>query len=136
MKISADAMATALYLTTRSQNDSEAAQSVGRFVELIKKKFGPGVLNKVLAGLPTAAKKADAVEDVIIESARPISPSVVEEILRRLGIDPTRSAVDQRVSPELIGGVRIKYRDKSLDASIRGKIRRLAAQTAGHSSQE
>jgi len=134
MKYSADALATALYLAARHQNDGEASRSVGRFVELVRKKFGPGVLNKVLAGLPAAAKKADAVEEVIIESARPVSRSVVEEILRRLDIDPAMAAVDQRVSPELIGGVRIKYRDKLLDASIKGKLRRLADQTASRTS--
>lgn len=136
MRCSSEALARALYLAVRNQDETAALGSIRHFIELVRKKYGAGVLNKVLSSLPAAAKAAEAVEEVVVESARPLSPALVDEALRRLKIDPAKAAVEERVSPELIGGIRIRYRDRLLDTSIKGKIQRLAGLAAERSSFE
>jgi F0F1-type ATP synthase delta subunit len=136
MRYSSEALARALYLAARPQDEEMAVQSVGCFVALVRKKYGAGALNKVLASLPAAAKKADAVEEVFVESAHPLSPAAIAEMLRGLNIDAAKAAIDERIVPELIGGVRIRYRDRLLDSSIKSKIKRLASLAADRSSFE
>jgi len=63
---------------------------------------------------------------VTIESAQPLSPSLSRMLAvalkKTLAGEPM---VEERVQPELIGGIRLRLGDKMIDASIKRKLQTL-----------
>jgi len=125
MKFTPDILARALYASVKDLQEKEAEAAIGRFAAFVRGRIGPGMLTKVLERLPAAASRADGAEEVLIESARPLTPELAREILAAYGLDPLKTRVESRVSPELIGGVRIRRGDSVLDATVGRKIERL-----------
>ncbi len=125
MKLTPDTLAETLYLMTRDRSEAEARLLIARFLEYVLDRFGPRMPAKVLERLPAAAKKAEGIEDVLVETARPLPASAVNRALKELGIDRAKADVELRVDPELIGGIRIRRRDTVFDATIKNQLSRL-----------
>jgi F-type H+-transporting ATPase subunit delta len=63
-----------------------------------------------------------------IESAYPLSDDQVQALVRRLEARTKRKVkASVKVSPELIGGVRVQVGDELWDASVRGQLDTMAA---------
>ena len=90
--------------------------------------------NGRLAFLPEISKlfeqSRDLHEDVLdarIESAFPLKPAQVDEIVATLKARYGKGIkASTTVNPELIGGVSIQIGDEVIDASVRGKLAQLA----------
>jgi F-type H+-transporting ATPase subunit delta len=62
-----------------------------------------------------------------IESAFPLSDDQVEALVRKLEVRTKRKVrASVRVTPELIGGVRVQVGDELWDASVRGQLDNMA----------
>jgi F0F1-type ATP synthase delta subunit len=125
-------LAKALYSLTKDQTEKVAAETVRSFALQVQKRFGRNALAQVLKQLPVQAKRIDGIEDVLVETARPLSSESVARALADVGIDAGKSEVRIEVKPELVGGIRIRRSDTLIDSTIRRKLDRLAG--AGQSS--
>jgi len=125
MRFTPDILARALYAATKDLPPREAEAAVGRFAAFVRARIGPGMLSKVLERLPAAAARAEGIEEVVIETAQPLTPEQAREILAAFGLDPLRTEVLARTEPALIGGVRIRRRDAIIDASVSRGLERL-----------
>ncbi len=134
MKYSSNDLARALYLAARDHGDREARGIVRSFAERTRLRLGAKQLAKVMAALPAVAKRIDGIEDVTVETARELPDRSVREILAALGIDPARSEVSTRIDPSLIGGVRVRRKDRTLDATVKSKLARLRAAAKSRST--
>ncbi len=125
MKITPDMLAETLYLMTRDRSEAETSRIVARFLKHVLDRFGSRSPAKVLERLPAAIKKADGIEDVLVESARELPAETVRQVLKELGIDRSKADVTLRVDPALIGGIRVRRRDTVFDATIKNQLSRL-----------
>jgi F-type H+-transporting ATPase subunit delta len=128
MKISKTAAATARRLFGLCQtggrfDEAKLRQAMARLAESRPRDCAAifGALHK-LVRLDQQRRK------VIVESATDLDASarqrVVESLARQYGAE---LAVDYRKNPSLIGGLRIRVGDDVLDASVKGRLDRLAA---------
>lgn len=91
--------------------------------------------NERLAVLPEIASLFEAqrnahegVLDVVVRSAYPLEPKQLDEVVATLAArygKQIKASVE--VDPELIGGVSIRVGDEVIDASVRGKLARMAS---------
>lgn len=125
MRYEPEILAQALYLMTKDRSEAETTRVIGRFLTYVTTRFGPLAPARVLERLPAAVKKADGIEDVLLESARKLPAATIRKILDDLGIDAAKAEVTTRINAGLIGGVRVRRRDSVFDASIKNKLSEL-----------
>jgi len=68
-----------------------------------------------------AYDRVSGVERVTITSAFPLSDSQVQQFTEKL----PNTKIDWRLDPTLLAGVVIAYKDRCLDVSLKGSVRRL-----------
>lgn len=78
-------------------------------------------LSLYLKGLKLEAQK----KTLEIESATPLSPTQVKQILNTLKKDFQISETKTLVNPQILGGVRVKIADQVFDSSIKDKIKQI-----------
>lgn len=125
MRLTPKDWAYALALATRRLPEKEAAKLTARLVALMTKRGNANLLPRVLAALPQAFDAAAAANRVTVESSRELPPKTLEEILKAIGIDADGADVKVAVLPELIGGVRVRERDRVTDLSVISRIAKL-----------
>jgi F-type H+-transporting ATPase subunit delta len=110
---------------------------------LMKTKLPPSGVNFLrtlidngrLAAMPEVARQlralknaAEGVADCLIETAYPLEPAQVNELLaaltKRFGL---KLKPEVKVDPDLIGGVRIAVGDQVLDTSVRSRLQAMKA---------
>ena len=82
-----------------------------------------------------ALKASRGQVDVALSTARPLSDEQRDQVAQRLSASIGREAiVHERTDEALIGGMRIRFDDKLIDASVASQLRRLTHQmnTQGH----
>ena len=117
--------ARAYYLATRGKPKAEIVAAAERLQEVLRNHGAIRLLPQILAELPDAIADADADRRVTFESATPLSAATVTALLEAIGADPKETETVQNISPELIGGVKIKRMDSVIDATVRGQINKL-----------
>jgi F0F1-type ATP synthase delta subunit len=125
MRLTPKDWALALALATRRAPEKEAAKLTARLVALMTKRGNANLLPRVLAALPKAFEEAAAANRVNVESSRELTPKTLKDILAALGIDEDAADVKVTVSPSLIGGVRVRQRDRVTDLTVSGRIAKL-----------
>jgi F0F1-type ATP synthase delta subunit len=118
--------AKAYYLATRGKPKAEVDRATKHLAELLAARGATRLLPQVLDALPAAMAEADADRRVTIESARALTDHEVAAVLDAIGADPKETVTALAVDPDLVGGVRIKRRDGTIDATIKGNLARLA----------
>jgi F-type H+-transporting ATPase subunit delta len=74
-------------------------------------------------------EKASGVLRVELETATPADPAFAADLAAKLGAATSRTvALEQRVRPEILGGLRIFVESKLVDASVASKLDRLKKQ--------
>jgi F-type H+-transporting ATPase subunit delta len=126
MKPNAHRLAAGLHELTEGMDEARAEAAVSRFVGLLKERgrlqLGPDILEAFEARAKAAAGVATvevAVASGLPEaSARRLRAGLVETIGREVDLR-------LKIEPELIGGAIIRFNDRRLDASVRGRLERL-----------
>jgi len=117
--------AAALYRALRGKEKKDITTGVARFVESLKVRGAVRLLPRVLEALPAAARLADADRRVTIESARELSAGDIKKVLSAIGADHESTDVETKLDADLIGGVKIRKHDGTIDATVKGKLAKL-----------
>lgn len=85
---------------------------------------------EVLRGLPEAFRRRALVElgsaEGFVESARPLDTAAVEQMQRALSKSLGKNVtLTTRISPDLIGGVRVTVENRMVDISLAGRLQGL-----------
>lgn len=73
---------------------------------------------------------------VIVESVRPLKPEEQEALSSVFAkrINKKALKIDNKINPDLLGGIRIQYGNRIYDGSLQGKLERLRRELAGYQS--
>lgn len=125
MRLTPKDWALALALATRRLPEKEAAKMTGRLVALMTKRGNANLLPRVLAALPKAFEDAAAANRVTVESGRELTAKTLADVLKAIGVDADATDVRQVVDPKLVGGVRVRQKDRVTDLTVRSRIAKL-----------
>lgn len=75
-------------------------------------------VSKFIKGLKRKGMEGTAV----IESALPLSDKQIKSIIGRLKDEFTITDVENKINPDILGGIRVKIGDNILDYSLKNKI--------------
>jgi len=115
-------LALALYLAARRAKPGQTARTIRDFVERMVADGHADILPGVLALLHGVELDMDGADEVVVESAGPVTEVMMTRALEAAGVDRQRAVIVRRIVPELLGGLRIVTRDGVLDLSLRGQI--------------
>jgi F0F1-type ATP synthase delta subunit len=118
-------VAAALYAATQHKTDEEVPGIVRRFVAAMRKRGKTKLLRAVADMIPEIVRAAQGEETLIIESRHPLSATAEKETISRLGLTGKKLHIISRTVPELLGGVRVRYKDMVIDASVDNALTRL-----------
>lgn len=127
MKISKSAATTARRLFALCQHGGRVDEErLRRLVtELVVRK--PRDYAAILAGLQRLTRLDQNRRKVLIESAVELDSATRDRVVAGLSKEYGPGlAVSTKVTPELIGGLRIRVGDDVLDGSVQGRLRRLS----------
>ncbi len=98
------------------------------FVQLLAENERLSVLPQIAEQFQSLRHRADGTLDAVIESAYPLTDDQIDGIRATLEEKYGRKVQARaEVESDLIGGVCIRMGDEVIDASVRGKLARLAA---------
>jgi F-type H+-transporting ATPase subunit delta len=101
---------------------------------LLVRKRRESLLHAIVAEYLALEREARGVEQLTLETARPLDPAEYERLMARLEeLYGKKFEVTEVVDPSLIGGLRIMMGDRRIDASISGRLDALARDLS-HSS--
>ncbi len=127
MKISKIAAATArrlygLCLVNGQLDDNKLRDLVSKLIAAKPRDF-----RGILAAIQRLARLEIARRAVTVESATPLTPAESQQVTAGLAKDYGNNLTVQfKITPELLGGLRIKVGDDVLDGSVQGRIDRLS----------
>lgn len=119
MKSDAKIYARALYEATHGLSGRELAAALERFVKLLGRHQMLKKAERITAEFVAYAKKAEGIREMKIESARPLSESIVSRIKSAFG---DKVEAEEKVNPGLLGGVVVQVGDTVFDASLRRQL--------------
>jgi F-type H+-transporting ATPase subunit delta len=100
-----------------------AHQIVRNFVLLLLDKRREAVLRGLGRAFQRRVLQDLGVAEGVVESARPLPGSEVEALARGVGrLFEKQVRLENRVRPELLGGVRVVVEGKMIDATLRGRL--------------
>ncbi|MBN1585501.1 F0F1 ATP synthase subunit delta [Candidatus Uhrbacteria bacterium] len=133
MRIGKRDLASALLLAVDGKDDSAAQAIIAGFVRRFGPRIGVDGMNRIVEGIPRAFFRMSGIEEVTVETARPIGREETRAAVAACGADPESSEISVRIRPSLIGGFRVIRSDRILDASVRSRIERARKVLAGGS---
>lgn len=113
-----------LFRSTQNASPAQAERIVTSLVLFLKKKHRLELLGKILSEYRMLLLKRNALEDIQVTSAAPLSPEM-KRMVRETLHAPKNAAVIERTDPSMLGGVVVKYKDMLLDASVGRTLHRL-----------
>jgi F0F1-type ATP synthase delta subunit len=130
MKASPKNLAKAIFELSR-QEPANAKKYVKDLVSKLVKEGQRQALTLVLSELETLQNKADGLQKIKIESARPVDASVKELIvssLKNKKLLKNEAVFNEKINADLLGGVRLQIDDMLLDASYAGVFKQFQRQ--------
>ncbi len=130
MKASPKNLARAIFELSR-QEPAYAKKYVKDLVSKLVREGQRQVLTLVLSELETLQNKADGLQKIKIESARPVEASVKELIvssLKNRKLLKNEAVFNEKINADLLGGVRLQIDDMLLDASYAGVFKQFQRQ--------
>jgi F-type H+-transporting ATPase subunit delta len=107
----------------------EGAEYAVRFVALLVRKGRFRQLDQAVRAVEQRVDAQNGIFTVDIESAGPVDGDLREAIkaalMRKYGAREIRLV--SRIVPELLGGCRLRFGDELVDASVQGRLERMAA---------
>lgn len=99
------------------------ARIVKNFLAIVRKNGDLGILKKIAAATEKKLREKTGARKVTIETARPLTRDLREEVRRRFKDSDT---MEEKITPELVAGMRITLNDElELDGSFKRKLIRL-----------
>lgn len=121
-KISNKQLAVALYQATDGLSDAKSAAIIYNFAVLLCRQHKLKQTKQIIQLFIKHAKTMNGVTEIAISSARALDEKIIEKIKKFFG---KNTEATLRISPELLGGIKIKSADKIFDISLATRINQL-----------
>lgn len=130
MKVNAKQYATVLLESLSGKNEKEAGEIIKKFAEVLRADNHLSLLGGIIRFFNEAWDKKNNTIGAEIVTARKIGASVIAELEKfikvRAGSD--RIELEEKIDAGLLGGVILRYGNKSLDLSLKNKLAELKRQ--------
>lgn len=120
MKITPKQYALSLYESTQNVDKTEISNRIRNFIDILKKNNDLSQINKIIQWYHRHYRQVKNITKIEIRSSEKLSPGIVSKILQKFN---KQVEIEEKIDPELIGGVVIKINDNTLiDGSIKRKL--------------
>ena len=106
-------------------DNSESAEIATGFLRYLDSNKKRHLLRDVLAVLQKEVEPQ--LSEILVESAIALSDADRQALLSTLSAKPHIGDIQFKVSPELIGGLKITYGDQVMDTSVQSKLKKVYA---------
>lgn len=124
MKISAKQYATVLLESLEGKNEKETGEVIKNFANVLRADNHLSLLGGIIRFFNEAWDKKNNTVEAEIVTARAISKQAITELEKfiktRAGSDKVE--MSEKIDPSLLGGVVLRYGNKSLDLSLKTKL--------------
>lgn len=130
MKLSARQYAEALYASI-AENPTRITETMRGFIALLQKNRQRQLLPLILQAVENIETESKGQLKVRVETALPLSTDQQKNLisdLRKQFKQYEEIIIDESVNPELIGGLRLKIGEITIDNSFSAKLQKLSAQ--------
>ena len=114
--------AKALYEVTKDLPEKNIPEVIKQFFLILQKNNKLKKIDNIVEEFINYSKKQNGIQDIEIESARPLEQSTLNKIKKIFG---EKSEVTEKINKDLLGGVRIKVDDLIYDASLQKQLIKL-----------
>jgi len=130
MKITAKQYATVLLESLEDKNEKQAGEIIKKFADVLRANNHLSLLGGIIRFFNEAWDKKNNTVEAEIVTARVISKQAIAELEKfiksRAGSDKVE--MSEKIDPSLLGGVVLRYGNKSLDLSLKTKLADLKRQ--------
>jgi F-type H+-transporting ATPase subunit delta len=130
MKISAKQYATVLLESLEGKNEKEIEAVINNFADVLRANNHLSLLGGIIRFFNEAWDKKNNIVEAEIVTARKIGAPAIAELEKfiksRAGSDDVE--LTEKIDPSLLGGVVLRYGNKSLDLSLKNKLAELKRQ--------
>jgi F-type H+-transporting ATPase subunit delta len=127
MKVTPKQYAEALYESVKGKNEEEVKAVIKNFSQLLLARRQAAKLDEIIKYFLEIVDEKEGRVKVKIKTAHPLDTQTVEEIkkylLNFLGV--REIILNIEITPRILGGVIIQYKDKVIDGSLRGRLEKL-----------
>lgn len=115
-----------LYNLFERHSHGDQSRIVDGFVSFLRAERFLGHAGKIIAEFETYAHEREKKQVVVIESTKPLALEIKKSIAADMHAALGRELIlEEKVRPELIGGIRLRVGDKIVDASIKRKLKQI-----------
>lgn len=131
MKKTPKQFAIALYEAAAGKKGKVLEGVIFNFVKILQKENKLKWQDKIIAALEKHARQEQGIEEIEIQSARPLSQTFIAEIKENMKeLNPElkktkRILINEKQMPELLGGLTIKSGDQIWDFSFKKQLKSL-----------
>lgn len=124
MKITSKQYATALYESVKDKSEKDAAAVVGEFVKTLSDTGALSRADTIVEEFSALWNKEAGIVEAEITSVADLDRETLKEVEAYLRqVSKARNVlVSERKDPSLLGGAVIRYGDKIVDGSLRGRL--------------
>jgi ATP synthase, F1 delta subunit len=130
MKITAKQYATVLMESLSGKNEKETSEMIKKFADVLRANNHLSLLGGIIRFFNEAWDKKNNTVEAEIVTARVISKQAIAELEKfiksRAGSDDVE--LIEKIDSSLLGGVVLRYGNKSLDLSLKNKLAELKRQ--------
>ncbi len=125
-KLTAKQYAVSLYETIEEAKGEDLKNKIHNFLKVVKKRKDIKLLNKIFERFVEIYQIRKGIMTAEVTSSHKLSSELINEIKKWLKKETGNEAeIYEKVTPEILGGVVIKYNDTILDASLRNNLNNL-----------
>jgi F-type H+-transporting ATPase subunit delta len=122
MKLTPKNYAKILYLSTAGLPEEKIEDVVKNFIKLLIKNNNLNLIEKIINEFEKFSKKESGFVQLKLTSAFPLDSKIIEKISAFLNLKKEQTEIEMQIDKNLIGGFILKFDDRILDASVRGKL--------------
>ncbi|MDD5527482.1 MAG: ATP synthase F1 subunit delta [Patescibacteria group bacterium] len=127
MKITAKQYAAALLTSLEGKSEKQTGEIIKNFSDVLRANNNLSLLGGIIRFFNEAWDKKNNTVEAEIVTAREISKNTITELEKfikaRAGSDTVE--LSEKIDPSLLGGVVLRYGNKSIDLSLKSKINKL-----------
>jgi len=130
MKITAKQYATVLLESLDGKNEKQAGEIINKFSAVLRANNHLSLLPGIIRFFNEAWDKKNNTVEAEIVTARAISKTAIAELEKFIKTRAASEKVEmsEKIDPSLLGGVVLRYGNKSLDLSLKTKLADLKRQ--------
>ncbi len=130
MKIKAKQYATSLFESIKDKNETKAKEIIENFANILINNNDISKLGEIIKYFKALSNKEESIIEAELISAKKIDSKMVGELEKFIIKQTESKKIVMRESEDsnLLGGVILRYGDKSLDLSLRNKLNKFKKQ--------